>query len=597
MQLNKASGQAAQASTRLSSGLRINRPADDAASLAVSTELASKSRVYQTALRNISDGVSYLSVAEGALRELSSITLRQGELAEQAANGSLSVSQRRALTQEANALVQEFNRIVEGTKFNGQTILETPNSTLNISAGYGMAEMTSVPVASELDRLIGTLSASSVATLSPGFSVGAWAAGDLNGDGVTDLVATAAGVDETLVSYLGSMSGTFTVADYGSYGLDAIALHDFNGDGRADLVGENGSFVHFFSANASGAALSQRAYISATNISTFIPGDFNGDGKADVLALSSTSGNSFVALGDGKFGFSKVTNALTLSVPNAAAVGDFNLDGFSDVVYWEGPDVRIALGSPSMALQVASNKLLSGVNSLTGFVASDFNFDGFTDLAIGNGFQDGKLAIFLGNGNGSFSAFGPYSISQASLSGGDFNNDGIQDLFSYNEVVLGNMDGSFKAPITLTSTTLAVKPVVGDFNGDGVIDVLDRDYGSNTNLKLVFQSSSANTLMPYVNLTSQSGARAALSTFAAARERVMLELGVIGANQARLESQLRTVSARRTELNAANARLQDTDLAEESAHFARAEILADTTASLLAQANQQPAIALQLLSF
>ena len=121
-----ADGTAALSKTfeRLSSGQRINRASDDAAGLAIADSLNAASRVYTQGIRNFSDGLSLLSIAEGALQQLQAITIRQIELAEQAANGVYSTKQRQALNDEANALVDEFNRIVESTSFNGLNVLD-----------------------------------------------------------------------------------------------------------------------------------------------------------------------------------------------------------------------------------------------------------------------------------------------------------------------------------------------------------------------------------------------------------------------------------------------------------------------------------------
>ena len=100
-----------QSFTRLSSGLRINKASDDAAGLAISESLNVDARVYTQGIRNLNDGISLTNIAEGAMQELTNITIRQRELATQSANGTLSLQQRQALNQEANALVDEFNRI------------------------------------------------------------------------------------------------------------------------------------------------------------------------------------------------------------------------------------------------------------------------------------------------------------------------------------------------------------------------------------------------------------------------------------------------------------------------------------------------------
>ena len=74
---------------RLSSGLRINRAGDDAAGLAIADSLRSDKTVYSQGIRNLNDGLSLLNVADASLNELTNITLRIQELAEQASNGTL----------------------------------------------------------------------------------------------------------------------------------------------------------------------------------------------------------------------------------------------------------------------------------------------------------------------------------------------------------------------------------------------------------------------------------------------------------------------------------------------------------------------------
>lgn len=124
----------AKSMEQLSSGLRINHASDDAAGLAIADQLRAISSSSGVAARNISDAVSVASVADGAMESASAITGRMGELAEQAANGTLSASQRSALNNEYTALKSELDRISATTEFNGQQLL-SGNSTITIQAG------------------------------------------------------------------------------------------------------------------------------------------------------------------------------------------------------------------------------------------------------------------------------------------------------------------------------------------------------------------------------------------------------------------------------------------------------------------------------
>ena len=90
---------------RLSSGQRINKAADDAAGLAVSEQLSVSTRVYGRAIKNIDDGISLTNIVQGAMEQLSTITQRQIELAEQAANGVYADTQRSAARSITNPSV------------------------------------------------------------------------------------------------------------------------------------------------------------------------------------------------------------------------------------------------------------------------------------------------------------------------------------------------------------------------------------------------------------------------------------------------------------------------------------------------------------
>ncbi len=197
---------------RLSSGLRINGASDDPAGNAVATQLASSSRIFSQALRNLNDGISQVQLAAGALNSLRDISMRQVELAEQAANGTLTFNQRLSLHKEANALVAEYNRIIQTTAFNGTTLFDPATLSLNIQAGAdGTASSTiSTALNSELDRIVGTGNGFALAqtlglTGSLTFDVKAF---DVNNDGKLDIVAGSNGPNITSI-FLGNGDGTF----------------------------------------------------------------------------------------------------------------------------------------------------------------------------------------------------------------------------------------------------------------------------------------------------------------------------------------------------------------------------------------------------
>ncbi|OPX90125.1 MAG: Flagellin [Pelotomaculum sp. PtaB.Bin013] len=109
---------------KLSSGLRINRAADDAAGLAISEKMRGQIRGLNQAVRNSQDGISLIQTAEGALNESHSILQRMRELAVQAANDTLTSNDRAEIQKEVDQLTSELNRIANTTEFNTKKLLD-----------------------------------------------------------------------------------------------------------------------------------------------------------------------------------------------------------------------------------------------------------------------------------------------------------------------------------------------------------------------------------------------------------------------------------------------------------------------------------------
>lgn len=109
---------------RLSSGLRINSAADDAAGLQISNRLTSQVNGLNQAVRNANDGISLAQTAEGAMDETTNMLQRIRTLAIQSANGSNTTADRTALNQEVQQLVTEIARVATDTTFGGQPLLD-----------------------------------------------------------------------------------------------------------------------------------------------------------------------------------------------------------------------------------------------------------------------------------------------------------------------------------------------------------------------------------------------------------------------------------------------------------------------------------------
>ena len=130
-QRNMSSSQSSLATSmqRLSSGLRVNSAKDDAAGLAIAERMNSQVRGMNVGVRNANDAISMSQTAEGALGKVGDLFQRMRELAVQSANGTNSAADRASVNQEFVQLAQEATRTLGGTKFNGQNILATTNSS------------------------------------------------------------------------------------------------------------------------------------------------------------------------------------------------------------------------------------------------------------------------------------------------------------------------------------------------------------------------------------------------------------------------------------------------------------------------------------
>ena len=295
------------------------------------------------------------------------------------------------------------------------------------------------------------------------------AVGDLDGDGQPDLVASVASF--AIESLLNNGDETFTVGQTLTPGNPVVAaLKDLNSDQNVDLIlafssadasnGYNLDLVSVMDGNGDGTFSPQTPSYGVTTgtsatISTLVASDFNGDGKPDLGA-----------------GIGVTTDTASL---------EFGLLLNSGISF-----------SPATITQVTSSAVYPGFAWVN---VGDFNGDGRMDLVTGNS-ENGALApplfglyIQLGNGDGTFQAATLYGSGMTGpVAVGDFNNDGKQDLLGFAstseeismEVLLGQGDGTFGFPLSSGNAGFLSGVVVGDYNGDGKLDVAISCCGSLT---------------------------------------------------------------------------------------------------------------------
>jgi flagellin len=175
--LNDTQNAVSRSMEKLSSGLRINRAADDAAGLTISEGLKSQVNGSAVAARNAQDGISVIQTTEGALTEVHSILQRMRDLAVQGASDTTVGSARVAIKKEGDALGQELNRLISGTNFNGTKLLDGTAGTagtikIQVGTGSGAADSIDVRLANTTTSVnVGVGGELSDATAAAGFDM------------------------------------------------------------------------------------------------------------------------------------------------------------------------------------------------------------------------------------------------------------------------------------------------------------------------------------------------------------------------------------------------------------------------------------------
>ena len=186
---------------KLSSGLRINRAADDAAGLAISEGLRSQVNGLNVAARNAQDGISVIQTAEGALTEVHSILQRMRDLAVQGGNDSNNDDSRAAIQKEADALSKELYRVTESTSFNGIDLLKGDSLDFQVGANGDAA------AADQINKITVTLADVTDATVGVGTLASADGIAAGTGFVVTDS-ATAATTIEAIDTAIKNISSS-----------------------------------------------------------------------------------------------------------------------------------------------------------------------------------------------------------------------------------------------------------------------------------------------------------------------------------------------------------------------------------------------------
>jgi hypothetical protein len=284
---------------------------------------------------------------------------------------------------------------------------------------------------------------------------------------------------------------------------DAVAVGDFTGNGIPDLAVANGATngtVSILVGKGDGSFRAPLSYPVGNSPRAVAVGDFNGDGHLDLAVVNWYSRTVSVLLGNGNGTFQAVTNYAVGNDPDAVAVGDFTGDGILDlaVANRDSDTVSVLLGNGDGSFQARTDYPV-GVTPF-GLAVGDFDGDGTADLAVAaHGVPRhgtvGDVSVLLANGDGTFRPAQHYTADHnpTAVAVGDFSGNGALDLAVANEysndvsILVGNGDGSFQAPQDYAVGADPYSVAVGDFTRNGTLGlaVADGGYGGSNDVSVL----------------------------------------------------------------------------------------------------------------
>ncbi len=322
------------------------------------------------------------------------------------------------------------------------------------------------------------------------------AVADFNRDGYPDLVVGQDGGGITVLLGSGPTDRRILPRTTpGGHEIADLAVEDFDGDGYPDLAALDADYRVLIFLGQGDGTFAPPLVPSSDSVPTAVAaGDLDLDGVPDLVITRQRPDAVGVLRGTGGGRFAPVATLPGGLHPVFATLADLNGDGRRDVVVLsEGSsqivhdqgtfidgDAEVFLAGPGGSLD--SQSALDSGSAITSLALGDLNGDGVTDAALG---QNARVSIQIGRGDGTFTAGGAVTLSRsvAALQIADLDGDGRPDLLAAQSsgsywgpelisALLSNGDGTFGPPVDTAVDSLPTGLAIGDFNEDGVPDVV-----------------------------------------------------------------------------------------------------------------------------
>ncbi len=558
---------------RLSSGYKINRSADDSAGMAIASKMRTQIKGLDQANRNASDGVSLVQTAEGALNEVEAMLQRMRQLAVQGANGTNSDGERKAITEEIDALKEEIERIAKTTEFNKQPLLDGTQERRRYTDVAG-AEISSL--SDSVPAGYYAISVSAFATpATASLSFGAKADNDtVDAKGVLvindykimiDSSDTIADVKSKIVSAANKLNLTVSVGNNNTlnlttyeYGREAkincICTSDTlrNELGLTDWLPRTAEFTFNGKSDIEPIGVDGKVTINGVDVNIAAT-DLIGDVKTKISGIASSADVY-------RDSDSEKKNSMVLSTKS------FGSTATVDVLF-DSTALRNAMGMKEQTRELE----VRGKDMKANVLVAPTNAAAVTSTAA-RMTEFSNTAIITCNGNKAVVRDNKGFEIEYMVDRKKMTEDDIKEVENGGKEILAEVKD-------LGMMTLHVGANEGQ-----IIDV---------NIPKVSLETLGIDLM---NTSTENGCGKALTQLDGAIDKISSIRASLGAYQNRLESTINNLSSTEENMTSAISRIEDTDMAKEMTEFTRLQVLSQASTAMVAQANERPQTVLQLLS-